>query len=116
MNLVGKKILVINDVAIPYQGYKKVYPGIIVGCDPEIGICIAHIGRENAPWCVLDGPLSPNFEEECILNKEQALTLNNFTLNQLKSGYLSVPLIRDFVFKISNLSLGNGSMDCPYSM
>jgi len=115
MDLIGKKVLIIHDVEMKNQNNNKVGTGVIVGCDPEIGICVAFPGMEKNPWCVLNGPSSPDFKYS-ILTQEQSLKLNNFVLNQLKSGYISVPAIYTFMKNISRKSLNRFKITCPYSM
>ena len=58
--------------------------GIVVGCGPNVGICIAKVGHENAPWFVYDGPLSSR--ASISLWTEHMMEINEFIF---KSGYLS---------------------------
>ena len=118
MNLIGKKILVIHkkDTFKP-----QCKTSVILGCDPDIGICITDIDNPK-PWFIIQGPLSPEVKNKNIIFDERDELIYNYITNMLKSGYLSMELLHDFMYEInyddcneSFQSLGNSSLSCPYS-
>ena len=81
--LEGKKILVIGcSKRIP------VMTGVIVGCDPDIGICIASVG-ETEPWFVVPGPGLPATKDKPQEWKETRRLELEGIYHQLQSGYCS---------------------------
>ena len=113
-DLTMKKVLVIHNTG-KYKG-QSCFTSTIVGCDPNIGICLAIPGEEDAPWFIFDGPLSPNIAK-CIWPADMALKVNEFCLEQLKSGYLSCYSLDAFIEELELRGTTNreGS-ECPYSM
>ena len=107
----GKKILMIrNDGTCETN--------VVVGCDPDIGICFARVGEEQNPWWVYHGSMSPY-----VLNREIELAddldvdiLLNHLFNQLRSGCVSEQVNDDFIVTLLGHDIGSGIANlCPYS-
>lgn len=56
--LEGKKIIMLG-----CDDLNPVLIGVIVGCDPDIGICIADPDDLKNPWWICKGPLAPGVKE-----------------------------------------------------
>ena len=81
--LEGKKILVIG-----CSERTPVMTGVIVGCDPDIGICIADLDNIK-PWFVVHGPESPSCKHKPQEWKETRRLDLEGIYRQLQSGYFS---------------------------
>ena len=103
----GKKILMIrNDGTCETN--------VVVGCDPDIGICFAKIGQEQNPWWVEDGPMSPGVLNGSLDRPKNADQLQEFIFNQLRSGYVSESVVDTFAHKLG-ISFSATFHGCPYS-
>ena len=84
--LEGKKVIIFGC----HSNKSKVDIGIIVGCDPDIGICIANIGKVK-PWFIVLGPTAPTVVKQ---NKDITWKTNRkleleAIYKMLQSGYYS---------------------------
>lgn len=111
LKLEGKKVLVIgcNDV-------KPIKIGKIVGCDPDIGICIANL-NETEPWFVVPGPSSPIM----IDAPEEYKSLRRMELEsifrQLQGGVFSRYLDKKEEIRIyGEVEEGKLGVTCPFTM
>lgn len=81
--LEGKKILVIGCLE-----RSPIMTGVIVGCDPDIGICIARVGKAK-PWFIMHGPGLPAAKHKPEEWKESRRLELEGIYRQLQSGYFS---------------------------
>jgi hypothetical protein len=91
----GKKILVCGCGSRE----KLVETGVLVGCDPDVGICIMPEDDLNGdPIIVWHGPMSPTMDKylKRRYNRELGRKLFNMLFKQLQSGYLSLPELETF--------------------
>ena len=103
----GKKILMIrNDGTCETN--------VVVGCDPDIGICFAKIGQEHHPWWVEDGALSPRVLDGSLSRPKNADQLQEFIFNQLRSGYVSESAVDSFADELG-ITWSLFFHECPYS-
>ena len=81
--LEGKKVLVIGCSEL-----KPVMTCKIVGCDPDIGICMANLNKIE-PWFVVYGPGLPATKDMSKEWKEAKRLELEGIYRQLQSGYFS---------------------------
>ena len=83
--LEGKKIIMLG-----CDDLNPVLIGVIVGCDPDIGICIADLDDLKNPWWVCKGPLAPAVREEWSDTwKDTRREEMKCIVKMLQSGYYS---------------------------
>ena len=109
----GKKILMIrNDGTCETN--------VVVGCDPDIGICFARIGEEHQPWWVIRGRLDPRIQQLLSNNRIDFSSLvfsDDFisdVFDQLRSGYISEKVLDDLWVNLTGIGPGSEAI-CPYS-
>lgn len=109
--LEGKKILLIGT-----HGKQSIRIGKIVGCDPDIGICIADVDKID-PWFIVPGPKSPYMnklpEWETLSRSKELESI----YRQLQSGYYSK--YEDDLNEIKiygNIEKQVLSLNCPFTM
>ena len=81
--LEGKKVLVIGCSEL-----KPVMTCKIVGCDPDIGICMAQLDKIK-PWFIVHGPGLPTYKDKSKEWKEARRLELEGIYRQLQSGYFS---------------------------
>ena len=83
--LEGKKVIMFGCKS----NKSKVEIGVIVGCDPDIGICIADVGKVK-PWFVVLGPSEPRVinDKDSTWKFQRKLELEAI-YKMLQSGYYS---------------------------
>lgn len=97
---------------------KRVTIGEIVGCDPDIGICIADVGKTD-PWFVAHGPKSPLARLWPWRDAELVKLELESIYEQLQSGYFS-----KFVDERNEMRIHgevyvpppHSTINCPFSM
>ena len=83
--LEGKKIIMLG-----CDDLNQVLTGVIVGCDPDIGICIADPDDLKNPWWVCKGPLAPGVKEKYSVSwKDNRREELKCIVKMLQSGYYS---------------------------
>lgn len=83
--LEGKKIIMLG-----CDNPNRVLIGVIVGCDPDVGICIADPDNLKNPWWVCKGPLAPGTRERRgDIWKEKRREELKCIVKMLQSGYYS---------------------------
>lgn len=112
--LEGKQVIMLG-----VEGTTPVYIGEIVGCDPDIGICIADVG-ETDPWFVVHGPSSPLAKKwKPAKIKSRILELESI-FRQLQSGYFSryEDEINEakILGKVREQNVNLRDIICPFSM
>lgn len=110
--LEGKKIIMLGcDILNPIE------IGVIVGCDPDIGICIADPDDLQNPWWICKGPLAP-----LVLGhypdwwKEKRRKELKCVVKMLQSGYYSWWEDNNNELRIwGHFYSGTTPISCPFS-
>ena len=109
--LEGKKILVIGPWETPIHVCR------VVGCDPDIGICMAELGDVD-PWFIVNGPESPVNRRKSQKEKRLIRLELEYIFRQIQSGVFSRYLDSQYIKKLygEDPYSFNPLASCPFTM
>jgi len=88
-----------------------VYPGVVAGCDFDIGITIADKDNNNQPLLCMSGPSIGNMYSDTDYTK-----LFDFVVTQIRDGVTDSETLDEFHIKITGTPAGQNPTkeSCPF--